>query len=71
MRRQRKDFFDLSKCRYWKVHFFKKVKAKVALKISVSTDLELCPSDKLRTARAHDREDVWFISSTMKIIQWF
>ena len=62
-------FFNLSKCRYWKVHFLKKVKAKVALRISISIDLELCPSNKLQTARPHGNEDVWFISSTMKIIQ--
>ena len=48
-----------------------KVKAKVALRVSISIDLELCPSNKLQTARAHGEEDVWFISSTMKIIQWF
>ena len=64
-------FFNLSKCRYWKVHFLEKVKAKVALRVSISIDLELCPSNKLQTARAHGEEDVWFISSTMKIIQWF
>lgn len=30
--------------------FLKKVKAKVALRISVSMDLELCSSNKLQTA---------------------
>lgn len=44
---KRNILWNLSRYKYWKLIFVKKLKMKVAVKIFISRDLYLCPSNKL------------------------